>query len=86
MTNRKVTITMNDELYEDIGEVVSDEYNYGFKSRGHLIAVAVDELLHDRGYYIDDDEEDEEDEDEEDQEDDPSEELLDEDDDEDDDE
>jgi len=62
MPNRKVTITMNDELYEDIGEVVSDPYNYGFKSRGHLIAVAVDELLHSRGYYIEDEDEDDEDE------------------------
>jgi metal-responsive CopG/Arc/MetJ family transcriptional regulator len=71
MTNRKVTITMDDELYKDVAEVVSDQYNYGFKSRGHLISVAVDELLHDRGYYIeDDDEEDEDDEDIEDDEDD----------------
>ena len=64
----KVTITMEEDLYEDLTVVVSDGYNYGFQSRGHLIAVAVDELLNDRGYYSeveedeDEDEEDEEDE------------------------
>ena len=62
----KVTILMEEELYEDITDVVSDGYGYGFQSRGHLLSVAADELLRDRGYYEDDeDEEDEEDDDEE---------------------
>ena len=47
----KLTILMEEELYDDITEVVSDGYNYGFQSRGHLIGVAADELLRDRGYY-----------------------------------
>jgi len=49
----KVTILMEEELYEDITDVVSDGYSYGFQSRGHLISVAADELLRDRGYYSD---------------------------------
>ena len=44
---------MEEELYEDITAVVSDGYSYGFQSRGHLISVAADELLRDRGYYSD---------------------------------
>lgn len=61
MAKIKITITMDEELYDDLTEVVEDSYNYGFQTRGHLITVAVVELLTERGYYDDDDDDDDDD-------------------------
>jgi metal-responsive CopG/Arc/MetJ family transcriptional regulator len=52
----KITISMDEDIYEDLSEVAGDEYNYGFQNRSHLISQAVKELLENRGYYEDEDE------------------------------
>ena len=57
----KITISMDEDIYEDLSEVADDEYNYGFQNRSHLISQAVKELLEDRGYYEEDDEDDDDD-------------------------
>jgi metal-responsive CopG/Arc/MetJ family transcriptional regulator len=53
----KITISMDEDIYEDLSEVAGDEYNYGFQNRSHLISQAVKELLEDRGYYEEDEDE-----------------------------
>ena len=58
----KITISMDEDIYEDLSEVAGDEYNYGFQNRSHLISQAVKELLENRGYYEEDEDEDEDEE------------------------
>ena len=53
----KITISMDEDIYEDLSAVVGDEYNYGFQNRSPLISQAVKELLEDRGYYEEDEDE-----------------------------
>jgi len=60
----KTSISMDDELYDDMNEVLEDSHHYGFQNRSHLVTIAVRNLLIEIGYYSSDDDDDDDDDDE----------------------
>ena len=60
MAKVKTTISLDEELYDDMDEVLEDSHHYGFQNRSHLISIAVRDLLMEIEYYESEDDEDDE--------------------------
>jgi len=65
MTKVKKSVSLDDDLFDDMDEVLEDSYHYGFQNRSHLVTIAITELLLKIGYYQEDDDDEDDDEDEE---------------------